>query len=243
LLGDISGLSIVHLQCHIGTDTLSLARLGAKSVVGLDFSPAAVAAGNHLAANAAGGEKLSFVESNVENACDVLEQGSFDMVYTGIGALCWIPEIRPWAATVAKLLKPGGRLFIREGHPVLWAIDDVTFNTPTLALPYFEVAEATVWEAEGTYVALEEGKKLANKKTLVFNHGLGEILQACIESGLEVMGLVEHRTVPWNALAGQMMRAEEEEEWEMKDEKYRACVPLTYTLQAVKKAQVVASWI
>ena len=121
LLGDIFGLRGVHLQCHIGTDTISLSRLGAR-MTGLDFSPAALEQGRALAAET--GADVDFVEADLYDAADVLPEGAFDLVFTGIGALCWLPDIKRWANVVARLLAPGGRLFIREGHPVLWALAD-----------------------------------------------------------------------------------------------------------------------
>ena len=107
LLPDVTGLDIVHIQCHIATDTISLARRGARSVVGLDFSSASVKEAQRLADNAAGGDKLSFVEGSVYDALTLLEPASFDLVFTGIGALCWLPNIRQWAHVVASLLRPG----------------------------------------------------------------------------------------------------------------------------------------
>ena len=86
-LGDIDGLDVVHLQCHLGTDTLSLARLGAR-VTGVDLSPASLEVARDLAARA--GTSIEFVESDVYTAPAVLGR-RFDLVYTGIGALCWLP--------------------------------------------------------------------------------------------------------------------------------------------------------
>ena len=120
-LGDIAGLDGVHLQCHIGTDTVSLARLGAR-MTALDFSAPALEQGRRLAE--AVGVDITFVESDLYGAPEALGTQRFDLVYTGIGALCWLPDIRRWAEVVAGLLRPGGRLFIREGHPVLWALAD-----------------------------------------------------------------------------------------------------------------------
>jgi 2-polyprenyl-3-methyl-5-hydroxy-6-metoxy-1,4-benzoquinol methylase len=117
-LGSIAGLDVVHLQCHIGTDTLSLARLGAKSVTGLDFSRPALEVATRLAADC--GAEIDYVESELYSAVDVLGAGRFDLVYTGIGSLGWLPDIRRWGEVVGALLRPGGRLFIREYHPVLW---------------------------------------------------------------------------------------------------------------------------
>ena len=125
-LGDITGLRGVHLQCHIGTDTVSLARLGAR-MTGLDFSAPALEAARLLAAQT--GSDTDFVQADVYSAVDLLGRESFDLVFTGIGALCWLPDIRRWAAVVAGLLRPGGRLFIREGHPMLWALEDARETT------------------------------------------------------------------------------------------------------------------
>ena len=121
-LGRLDGLDVVHLQCHLGTDTVSLARLGARSMVGLDFSPAALREARALAARSGAG--VSFVEGDAYDAVEVLGAHRFDLVYTGIGAICWLPSIRRWAEVVAGLLRPGGRLFMREGHPVLWSMSD-----------------------------------------------------------------------------------------------------------------------
>ena len=102
-LGGISGLRAVHLQCHIGTDTLSLHRLGAASTTGLDFSAAALAQARDLAARA--GADIDYVEATVDGAVEALGAGRFDLVYTGIGALCWLPDVRRWAQVVADLLQ------------------------------------------------------------------------------------------------------------------------------------------
>src|SRR5690242_12036715 len=147
-LGDITGLRGVHLQCHIGTDTLSLARLGAR-MTGLDFSPAALSEARSLAART--GTDIAYHESDVYDAVSVLGASSFDFVYTGIGALCWLPSVARWAKVVASLLRPGGRLFIREGHPMLWAIDENS-DPPTPGYPYFETAEPMVFDDPSTYV-------------------------------------------------------------------------------------------
>ena len=121
LLGPIEGLRGVHLQCHIGTDTVSLARLGAR-ITGLDFSPASLAEARP--ARRRGRRRRRLRRGERRRRPDVLGAGAFDLVYTGIGALIWLPDIDRWAAVVAELLRPGGRLFMREGHPMLWALDD-----------------------------------------------------------------------------------------------------------------------
>ncbi len=225
-LGDIAGLRGVHLQCHIGTDTVSLARLGA-SMTGLDFSAPAVAAATDLAS--ATGADATFTQADVYDAVEVLGAGGFELVYTGIGALCWLPDIRRWASVVAGLLRPGGRLFIREGHPMLWTIDERDDDLLVVAYPYFEQAEPLVWDEGGTYVATDAVFK--HTVTHEWNHGLGEIVTALLDEGMTITGLVEHDTVPWLALPGKMTDAGGGE-WRLADNPAR--LPCSYTLQAVK---------
>jgi SAM-dependent methyltransferase len=227
-LGDVSGLRGVHLQCHIGTDTISLSRLGAR-MTGLDFSGESLAQARAIAASASA--EIDFVQSDVYSARDVLE-GEFDLVFTGIGAIGWLPDIKRWAQTVASLLAPGGRLFIREGHPVLWSLDyDRTDGLLSITEPYFEQKEAQVWDEPGTYV--ETDHEFKHTVTHEWNHGLGEIVTAVLEAGLVLTGLEEHQSVPWEALPRQM-RLIDGKEWQLAERPER--LPHTYTLQARKPA-------
>lgn len=227
-LGDVNGLRAVHLQCHIGTDTLSLHRLGAR-ITGLDFSGASLAQARSLAART--GADVDFVESTVYDAPKVLEPGSFDLVYTGVGALGWLPDIRRWAQVVGALLRPGGRLFIREGHPMLWAIDNARGkDLLTVDYPYFERPEPMVWDEPGTYVATDA--TFTHNVTHEWNHGLGEIVTALFDAGLDITMLVEHDSAPWDALPGSTVR-DEHGEWRLADRPWR--LPQTYTLQARKR--------
>ncbi|MEP7034163.1 MAG: class I SAM-dependent methyltransferase [Dermatophilaceae bacterium] len=227
LLGDLSGLRGVHLQCHIGTDTVGLSRLGAR-MTGLDFSPAAIEQARALVATT--GDEVSFVESDVYDAEAALNGEKFDLVFTGIGALCWLPSISHWAATVAALLKPGGRLFIREGHPMLWSLaDSRPDGLLVVDFPYFERDEATVFDDGGTYV--ETDVVFTANTTHSWNHGLGEIMTALIGEGMQVTSLVEHDSVPWDAFPGQMSK-DDRSEWRLTDQPWRLAA--SYTLQAVK---------
>ncbi|HEX2773168.1 MAG TPA: class I SAM-dependent methyltransferase [Micromonosporaceae bacterium] len=228
-LGDVAGLRGVHLQRHIGTDTISLHRLGAR-MTGLDFSGASLAQARRL--SAATGADVDFVESDVYDAPAVLGEGGFDLVYTGVGALCWLPDIRRWAQVVAALLRPGGRLFLREGHPMLWALDDPREDGLLVVhYPYFERPEPLVWEEGGTYV--ETDANFQHTVTHEWNHGLGEIVMALLDRGFELTMLEEHDSAPWNALPGQTV-CDEQGEWRLQDRPWR--LPQTYTLQARKRA-------
>ena len=120
-LGDLTGSRVVRLQCHLGTDTLSLARAGAD-VTGVDFSPAALAAARDLAERA--GPPVRFVESAIDDVPRVLAGETFDLVYTTVGTVNWLPSIDRWAEVVAGLLRPGGRLYLRDGHPMRATLDD-----------------------------------------------------------------------------------------------------------------------
>ena len=227
-LGDVTGLTGVHLQCHIGTDTISLARLGAR-MTGLDFSPASLEQGRRLAESA--GPMVEFVECEVYDAPDVLGAGRFDFVFTGIGAICWLPSIRRWAEVVAELLAPGGWLFMREGHPMMWTLAEREDGMLVVEHPYFERDEPNVWDFGGTYV--ETDVTFETTVTHDWNHGLGEIVTALFDVGMELKMLVEHDSVPWEPFPGHMERTRENE-WRLTDRPWR--LAHSYTLRAVKPA-------
>ena len=225
-LGDISGKNTVHLQCHIGTDTLSLHRLGAR-VTGLDFSAPALDVARRLARDI--GADAEFVEAEVYSAPEVLPLGSFDLVYTGIGALCWLPSATRWAKVVAALLKPGGELFIREGHPMLWSLCDARPDgLVTVDYPYFETGGEEFVE-DFSYVAHDE--PLGSPSTISFNHGLAQIFNGLWEAGMKITFFEEHDSVPWNQL-GDCMVEGDLGEWRLRERPERLAA--SYTLRAVK---------
>jgi SAM-dependent methyltransferase len=229
LLGDVSGVCGVHLQCHIGTDTISLARLGA-SMTGLDFSGAAVAEATRLAAAAGAG--ASFVQADVYDAAGILQPGSFDLVYTGVGALTWLPDIRRWGRVVADLLRPGGRLFIRDGHPMLYALEVDGDGRLVVGKPYFETAEARVGDYAGTYVQTDA--TIEHTVTHWWNHGIGETVTALLDAGLVLTGLTEHATVPWRAFSAETMVSAGGGEWRLAGMPERLAA--SFTIQAVKNS-------
>lgn len=225
-LGDISDLDVVHLQCHIGTDTLSLARLGAR-VTGLDFSDAAIAVARSFSSEA--GPHVDYVVADVFDAPDALGRRRFDRVYTGIGALCWLPDIRRWAQVVADLLRPGGELFIREGHPMLWAADDPRDDgLIAIEFPYFE-SGGTPFSDTKTYV--EHDEPIRATEIISFNHGMSEIFNALWSAGMQITLFDEHDTVPWKA-QGELMEDVGGGEFRLIDRPER--MPMSYTLRAVR---------
>jgi SAM-dependent methyltransferase len=182
-LGDVAGRTLVHPQCHFGLDTLSWARRGAL-VTGFDFSAPAVAAASELAQRA--GLEAEFVHANVHDAPAALGGRRFDVVYTGLGAINWLPDLEAWARTMAALLSPGGRLYLVEFHPAtaVFADDDLT-----VAYPYFHDAPLE-WDAPGTYA--DPDAETVHNRSVEWNHGLGAVVSTLVAAGLRIELLHEH---------------------------------------------------
>jgi hypothetical protein len=131
---------------------------------------------------------------------------------------------------VAGLLRPGGRLFIREGHPMLWSLEeDRPDGLLVVSEPYFERSEPVVWDGGGTYVQTDA--IFEHNTSVTWNHGLGETVTAVLETGMRLTGLTEHDSVPWDAMPGLMERTAQDE-WRLADRPWR--LAHSYTLQAVK---------
>lgn len=192
-LGPVDGLDLVHLQCHLGTDTLSLARRGAR-VVGLDFSAASIAAADALAGEC--GLVAEFVCADVYDAVAALDGRVFDVVYTGVGALCWLPDLDRWAATVAALLRPGGVLYLVEIHPLTQAVwpDGRTVTADLMGAAF--VRDDTV---EGDYA--QPDAPLTAGVTYSRNWSVAEVVTAVLGAGLrlELLGEqdVTDNPLPW----------------------------------------------
>jgi SAM-dependent methyltransferase len=182
-VGDVTGRSLVHLQCHFGLDTLSWARRGAR-VTGLDFSEPAMAAARRLAADT--GLDAEFVHSDVYEAPSALGGRRFDIVYTGLGALNWLPDLTRWARTAAGLVAPGGFFYLAEFHPLtqVMADEDLSFERS-----YFD-RTGTRWDDDFTYT--DGPAKLSDTITWEWNHGLGDVVSALIDAGLRIEMLHEH---------------------------------------------------
>lgn len=198
-LGDVRGKRILHLQCHIGTDTLTLAQMGAE-VTGLDFSPPAIAAARALAAEI--GVDARFVVSDLYAAPDVLpEPGAFDLVYTTWGTICWLPDIAGWARVVAHFLKPGGALYFADGHPAAYVFDDDVAGPagfPGWFMPYF-ATDPLIQDDPRDYS--DSAARLAASRTYQYAHPLGAIVGALLDAGLRLEFLHEHDRVAWRMFA------------------------------------------
>ncbi len=226
---DLTGVRTVHLQCHIGTDTLSLARLGAD-VVGLDQSARSLDAARELFASV--DTPGTFVCANVYDAVEALGGETYDLVYTGVGALNWLPDVARWGEVVAQLVRPGGRLYLREGHPMAYTIDDtVDDGTLRLKYPYFETEAPMTFDETETYVDTG-GATITETRSHEWNHGLGEVFMALTDAGLRVTLLEEHRFLDWKMIPGQIER---DGLFWLPDEQIDLC-PMEYSLLAVNPA-------
>jgi SAM-dependent methyltransferase len=197
-LGSIDGMRVLHLQCHFGRDTLTLAQRGAE-VVGLDFSEPAILTARRLAEETGLAGRCRFVLSNVYQARESIpEAASFDRVFVTWGALGWLPDIETWAGIVAHFLRPGGSLYLAEGHPSAWVFDDearaADAALPGWFVPYFQ-REALALDDPTDYA--DPAARLHNQRTYSWMHPLGETVSALIRAGLTLEWLHEHDCVPW----------------------------------------------
>ncbi len=195
-LGSLAGKDLVHLQCHLGVETMGLAKAGARAV-GLDFSARAV----EQAAIAARNENLdiSYVRADVHDAVEALGGRRFDIVYTGKGSLCYVPDLTRWAQVVANLLRPGGFLYLVEFHPLLNAFglttkpgEPVDFTVRNDYLP----GRGAV-ERDGTHTYTDGPPLDSDTVHYEWPHSLGEVVTALVQAGLTIDHLSEPDVLPF----------------------------------------------
>jgi SAM-dependent methyltransferase len=192
-IGPVDGKSLLHLQCHIGLDTLSWARLGAK-VTGADFSEKSIEQARALSAEV--DIPAEFVVSDIYDLPDNLK-GEFDVVYTSRGVLGWLPDVERWARVAAHFVKPGGIFYITEIHPVLLVMKDtdVKPGETRLHYPYWTHEKPLVFETYGSYANREAYAEPLPEHA--WDHSLGEIVTALIAAGLQIEFLHEFDFVDW----------------------------------------------
>tara|TARA_B100000959_G_scaffold286388_1_gene364803 strand:- start:467 stop:1312 length:846 start_codon:yes stop_codon:yes gene_type:complete len=227
-IGPVVGKSLLHLQCHIGTDTLSWSREGAK-VTGLDFSPNAVKEAVRFA-RLLEIEDARFVVSSVSDAIGALGEERFDIVYTGRGALCWLPDIREWASICSHLVKSGGILYLEESTPMLNSLEPMDIaNDTVFGLKYDLYNSNPVSEmGEGSYADPEWP---GERKTHCWEYRYDTIINALIENGFRIDLLNERDEIFFEPHPGQFIESRKNY-WTFKEGDLR--FPLSFTLKATR---------
>lgn len=225
-LGDVSGKSLLHLQCHFGKDTLSWARLGA-TVTGADFSDRAIALAQSLSREL--NIPATFVCSDIYELPRVLP-GQFDIVYTGGGALSWLPDIGRWAEVVAHFLRPGGTFYVLEIHPFSLIFEN-SQDDPELKLhyQYFQPPEPLKFDTHGSYAAPDADFHFVEYSWI---HSLGGIVSSLINAGLRIEFLHEFPYTMHNTQFSGMER-NAEGWWQVKGQKSE--IPLMFSIKATKR--------
>jgi SAM-dependent methyltransferase len=224
-LGALGGLRLAHLQCHFGLDTLDLVRAHPTlEAIGLDFSGRAIEAAQTLAAELRLSDRARFVHADVHVAADLLGQGAFDVVYTGKGALCWVPDLRAWAEQCALLLRSGGWLYLCEFHPVGYCFG---VDAPDVTGDYFDTSGQR-YEGSGTYA--DTDASTVHNLSYEWGHPLPQLFESLLGAGFQLRFFHE-----WDHTLFKL------NDWLVKgdDGRYRwpgpGRLPLMYSLKAEKR--------
>jgi len=221
-LVDLSGKNLLHLQCHIGTDSLSLALLGAE-VTGVDISGESVRQARLLSKRT--GVPARFLRSSIYDLPEVLKEESFDVVYTSVGVLCWLSDLQAWARLIARYLRPGGTFYMMETHPVLGAFDDES-EEMRLRYGYFHRDEPDRWE--GGYPDYDDGGYTVQSPSWEWRWSLGDVVSSLAEAGLSIRFLHEHPVIHWKALPCMERRGG----WYVLPPELEGRLPLSFSLMA-----------
>ncbi len=223
-VGDVSGKSLLHLQCHFGLDTLSWARLGAN-VTGVDFSEEAIALAQALT------QELDiaarFLHTNIYALPDMLTE-QFDIVFTSYGVLCWLPDLARWGQIIAQYLKPGGTFYIVEDHPFRAIFEDSkSVDSYCISLSYFQGPEPLSYDSEGDYA---DPSARVTRPSYQWLHSLGAIINALTGAGLRIEFLHEFPVCAWQAFP--FLEQGADGWWRVKDGMIP--IPMTFSLKATK---------
>ncbi|MFX0108612.1 MAG: class I SAM-dependent methyltransferase [Candidatus Hodarchaeota archaeon] len=190
-VGDVSGKTLLHLQCHFGLDTLSWARMGAK-VTGVDFSGEAIRLAEELTKKT--GLHARFVKANVYDLREVLDE-EFDIVFTSYGVTCWLNDLGRWAEIVTHFLRSGGIFYIADFHPLLWVFDWDATDDFSLKRSYFHNPNPEEFEVDGTYADTED--ETGKFTDYEWAHSLGDIVTAIANAGMQIEFLHEFPKAPF----------------------------------------------
>ncbi len=222
LLGDISGQSVLHLQCHFGMDSISMARRGAR-VTGIDLSDESIKQAREL--NEKSGTNVDFILSDVYSLPKNLNK-QFDIVFTSYGTVGWLPDMNKWAEVVQHFLKPGGIFIMVEFHPVVWMFDD---HFKEIIYKYSD-SDPIIEELEGSYANRDADIK---NRSISWNHGLSTVIEALLQKGMIIESFQEYDYSPYDCFYNTI---------EIEDEKFQirgleGKIPMLYSISALKKIQ------
>jgi len=221
-VGDVTGKSLLHLQCHFGLDTLSWARRGAKGT-GVDFSEEAIETAQRLGEET--GIRADFICSDIYALPEILNK-NFDIVFSSWGILSWIPDLKRWAEVIAHFLKPCGFFYIAEIHPFLCVFDDAVDCTELrVRYPYFHNPEPMKFEGESDYA---DSNATVTTPTYQWSYPLGKVVTSLISAGLHIEYLHEFPRCCYQALP--FMTEDEQGWWRLEGDK----IPLTFSIKATK---------
>lgn len=219
LLGNIEGKSVLHLQCHFGQDSISLARLGAK-VTGVDFSEKAIEKANEIAKQT--NTAIEFICCDIYDLPNQLTQ-KFDVVFTSYGTIGWLPDVNNWAHIVSHFLKPNGQFVFAEFHPVVWMYDN---DFKFIQYNYFKDEPIVEFE-NGTYA---DRNAEINGESITWNHSLSEVINALINNGLNILQFNEFDYSPYSCFSNVV----EFEKGKFRIAEHGNKIPMVYSILAQK---------
>jgi len=219
-LGDLNGRRLIHLQCNTGADTVSLARLGA-TVTGVDLVPENVAYARRLAEDC-GIFDATFIESDIMSLQET-HHDKYDIVFTSEGALCWLPDLRVWAATIRQLLRDDGFFYVFDGHPFYQIFDETTLASGDLTIkyPYFS-REPDRDDIIGGYTTYPR-----QAESYCWNYSVGDVINSLIEAGLRIRRFNEYDMLYYDLGGMEMI-----EPGLFRHERYRTKLPFAFSLKA-----------
>lgn len=220
LLGDVEGKNILHLQCHFGQDSISLARMGAH-VTGVDFSDAAITAANETARQM--GINTKFICSDIYDLPSQLIE-KFDIVFTSYGTIGWLPDLDKWAAVISCFLKKAGMFVFVEFHPVVWMFDNEFKN---IGYNYFK-ADPIIEIENGTYADKDAA---ISSETISWNHSMSEVVTSLLSQQLKIIALDEYDYSPYPCFQNMV----EQEPGKFRIAAFENKLPLLYAIQAIKE--------
>ena len=186
-LQELAGKRVLHLQCHFGQDSISLKRMGAASVTGVDFSAEAIETARRLAGSI--GEEVQFIQCNVLEL-DKIHDQEYDLIFCSYGVTGWLPSLDKWARNINRFLVSGGRFLYAEFHPVMWMYDSKIHDVANSYLHDGVIIE----QEEGTYT---DGGENLKYTSYGWNYGISEVITPLLNTGMKLKTFKEFDYSPY----------------------------------------------